>query len=207
MEYTIVNGELYHHGIKGQKWGVRRFQNVDGSLTNAGKKRYSSDELRSMAKQVGEYNIGKSMIQRRAALERKKADSKYDRESIKLRAQKDKMSKRDYDKAFDKLGKDLDSSYKISDKKAAESEKKIADSLKKKYGIDVTISAKEIQRNPIRTAIALAGQRKAESLISNDYKIPKNAKIDGPSEYPIPKNAKTDGSSDYQPRRPKNVLY
>lgn len=31
--------ELYHYGIKGQKWGVRRFQNKDGSLTNAGKKR------------------------------------------------------------------------------------------------------------------------------------------------------------------------
>lgn len=33
--------ELYHHGIKGQKWGVRRFENYDGKLTNAGKARYS----------------------------------------------------------------------------------------------------------------------------------------------------------------------
>ena len=33
--------ELYHHGIKGQKWGDRRFQNKDGSLTPAGVKRYS----------------------------------------------------------------------------------------------------------------------------------------------------------------------
>lgn len=32
--------ELYHHGIKGQRWGVRRYQNPDGSLTPAGKKRY-----------------------------------------------------------------------------------------------------------------------------------------------------------------------
>ena len=31
--------ELCHHGIKGQKWGVRRYQNKDGSLTEAGKKR------------------------------------------------------------------------------------------------------------------------------------------------------------------------
>ena len=36
-------GELYHHGIKGQKWGVRRFQNKDGSLTSAGKKRYKTE--------------------------------------------------------------------------------------------------------------------------------------------------------------------
>lgn len=34
--------ELMHHGIKGQKWHVRRFQNKDGSLTVAGKKRYST---------------------------------------------------------------------------------------------------------------------------------------------------------------------
>ena len=32
--------ELFHHGVKGQKWGVRRYQYADGSLTPAGKKRY-----------------------------------------------------------------------------------------------------------------------------------------------------------------------
>lgn len=32
------NAELTHSGIKGQKWGVRRFQNEDGSLTDEGKK-------------------------------------------------------------------------------------------------------------------------------------------------------------------------
>lgn len=36
--------ELYHHGIKGQKWGIRRYQNEDGTLTNAGRARYSKGE-------------------------------------------------------------------------------------------------------------------------------------------------------------------
>ena len=35
---------LIHHGIKGQKWGIRRFQNKDGSLTPAGKKRVAKLE-------------------------------------------------------------------------------------------------------------------------------------------------------------------
>lgn len=35
--------ELYHHGVKGQKWGVRRYQNKDGSLTPAGKRRIKDD--------------------------------------------------------------------------------------------------------------------------------------------------------------------
>lgn len=39
----ISECELYHYGIKGQKWGVRRYQNDDGSLTPSGKKRYSDD--------------------------------------------------------------------------------------------------------------------------------------------------------------------
>ena len=39
----IYSDELYHHGIKGQKWGVRRYQNKDGSLTPAGKKRAKTE--------------------------------------------------------------------------------------------------------------------------------------------------------------------
>lgn len=35
--------EIYHYGVKGMKWGVRRFQNENGSLTNAGRKRYDDD--------------------------------------------------------------------------------------------------------------------------------------------------------------------
>ena len=39
-----MRDRLQHHGIKGQKWGVRRFQNKDGSLTPAGKRRYDDGD-------------------------------------------------------------------------------------------------------------------------------------------------------------------
>ena len=40
--YTNYSNELSHYGILGMKWGVRRYQNADGSLTSAGKARYGS---------------------------------------------------------------------------------------------------------------------------------------------------------------------
>lgn len=44
-----LNSELTHHGIKDQKWGLRRFQNPDGSLTPAGRERYGVGKARDAA--------------------------------------------------------------------------------------------------------------------------------------------------------------
>ena len=54
--------ELYHHGIKGQRWGIRRFQNKDGSLTRLGQKR-ADKQAKAAAKELekratrGQYSL------------------------------------------------------------------------------------------------------------------------------------------------------
>ena len=58
------NNELQHYGIKGMQWGRRRFQNKDGSLTAAGKKRYKSemDRLKAEEKAIKTREATKAKI-------------------------------------------------------------------------------------------------------------------------------------------------
>ena len=46
-----MNDELYHYGILGMRWGVRRYQKKDGTLTNSGKKRYDKEMERLKAEE------------------------------------------------------------------------------------------------------------------------------------------------------------
>lgn len=46
----MENDYLAHHGVKGQRWGIRRFQKKDGTLTSAGKKRYKDSDKEQMKK-------------------------------------------------------------------------------------------------------------------------------------------------------------
>lgn len=105
MNYTQVrppySNELYHHGIKDQKWGVRRYQNPDGSLTAEGKKRYRNavikrknletkatmsariyaDRKRRLDKQAFKYKTledqGQATYKEKAKLENAKAAERY----------------------------------------------------------------------------------------------------------------------------------
>lgn len=58
-DFIVEDGTLYleHHGIKGQRWGVRRFQNPDGTLTDKGRKHYQKKLDREKRKQVSSDNL------------------------------------------------------------------------------------------------------------------------------------------------------
>lgn len=84
MENTVHSDELQHWGIKGQKWGQRRYQNKDGSLTPLGQKRYNK-EVEKLKKETAKVKEAE-----KAAATRKKTQSKLD----KLEAAKAKLEER-----------------------------------------------------------------------------------------------------------------
>lgn len=61
-----MENELTHWGIKGMRWGVRRYQNKDGTLTTAGKKRYAKE----MAKLKEEERVAKNQQRTKAKLDK-----------------------------------------------------------------------------------------------------------------------------------------
>lgn len=66
MEKKTHVDELQHHGVTGMKWGVRRYQNKDGTLTAAGKKRYAKE----MEKLKEQEKIAKNKAKTRAMIDK-----------------------------------------------------------------------------------------------------------------------------------------
>lgn len=80
----MYENELYHHGIKGQKWGVRRFQNKDGSLTKAGQKRVDKAQ-RKAAKSTKTERGGFIFKKKAPTVERAKTDEEINPNDLNAR--------------------------------------------------------------------------------------------------------------------------
>lgn len=82
MENQTYSDELQHHGTKGMRWGIRRYQNKDGSLTPAGQKRYNK-EMESLKKEKAKLKAEQKVLKTKKANQ-----SKLD----KLEAEKQKLA-------------------------------------------------------------------------------------------------------------------
>ena len=186
----ISEDELYHHGVKGMKWGVRRYQNKDGSLTNRGKKRQkillqASDkakELSDMARKDSEVYRKKAESYKSAKL----SDSQYQKamydlfgNDSKIKGYADSEAKsmgykdsKHMAREYLGIGKEGSNNFKtLSDraKKAADFYSKLSDSYK-----NTPISA--LNRKQVKRAKKFVEHAYLENVRYDDYSLTYNQK-------------------------------
>lgn len=140
----MENIELEHSGIKGMRWGVRRFQYKDGSLTPEGAKRYGSGdgERRSLGQVIKDRKTAKK---RKAALA-KARQAKIDKEAHKKAAAEGKLSVKDMtdEELYTAIRRSqMEQQYKALNPEKVSGGKKFADALLNKVIAPAAISAGE----------------------------------------------------------------
>lgn len=93
-----MDNELYHYGIKGMKWGVRRYQNPDGSLTEAGKKRQFKQERKQLKKDIQAARRVNQNKHQREVLQEMRNERRNDLEYQVTRLKKN-LADKDYEEA------------------------------------------------------------------------------------------------------------
>lgn len=134
MEYN----ELNHHGVLGMKWGRRRYQNKDGSLTPAGKKRYSDDTPEETTEQKRERLLkstdARELYKNRSLLTTAEINERLNRIDTERRlgevaAKTKKTGMQRVEKAL-QVARKVDEVYKFTNESA------IGKALKKKLGLE-----------------------------------------------------------------------
>ena len=130
--------ELCHHGIKGMKWGIRRYQNANGSLTVAGKSRYrtSLGTKHRAKKDAKEYARAKMFYGEGAGNRRKLIKAKVNERS------KDAGYKQEFDKYLAKQNMAKHASKARAERKVKDAKKRTAKTARGLYHLSMGDAAK-----------------------------------------------------------------
>lgn len=115
----VFDDELYHHGILGQRWGHRRFQNEDGSWTPEGRERYGEGDARTKAKATYETQKYKANLKSKAQKEKDVRAAKEERNRIKEQAKTNKLIKKEQAKLDQQGAKKFGKTKNMSDEDLA----------------------------------------------------------------------------------------
>ena len=148
----MTSNELYHHGIKGMKWGVRRYQNKDGTLTKAGRKKMAKLD-KEYSKLIGQKRNTESPNTSSLPTKKKKLSEMTDDEI------RERINRINLEKQYTDLIKNPDSVEKQSKGNA----------FIKKIGSEVIM--------PAATELGRQGLRSAGVKVGNDF-IRKHTKSD-----------------------------
>lgn len=106
-----MNNTLIHHGVKGQRWGFRKYQNPDGSLTKAGLRQQR--KLRKIAAKIGIYNPDNSLDNDKYYLPTRMSNKELEEITTRIRAL-DSYNKAVHDSKFATAENINDSVQKIN---------------------------------------------------------------------------------------------
>ena len=152
--YMTEEDYLMHHGVKGQKWGLRQYQNEDGSLTDLGREHYGYG-----AKADYKNRLGIAKANYRSGIAKAAKRNSYENEAM-TKAQK---------KKFNEEAKSLQKQY-AAEKKAAKQEYKQSEEYKKERTKKAIIAGAAI----VGTALAAYGAYKVINGKIQDHRAYEN---------------------------------
>lgn len=143
---------LVHHGVKGQKWGVRRYQNADGSLTARGRKRY----IKGMRKELKRLDTAQAREQR-IGYDIVDSASRYNSKLDRLRSRQSAYSKNSeqYKMMQDEIDKHIETSKSIEknmlsyNRRMNEYKKETDRILKEAKDYNISVVSKTTSKNAI----------------------------------------------------------
>lgn len=155
------NNYLAHHGILGMKWGVRRFQNKDGTYTSAGIKRYSNGGT----KKSNTVTIAKK--KRVSDVSKKSDKATVDKNGHKNKKESDQLSKTADKKSGTKHYKSLVEKYKSEGMSRADAEKAAARRLEAEKKVLIGVGAAAVVALGATVAVKSWDKRYAKALLDN----------------------------------------